>query len=278
MRTVDFETILAQSLQLTGLDRDNIQEQSFNQIRDFANNRLRYGFEYDVWPDLVRTTLFPVVNEGNKHYIILPENNTVTSTEGTFKVDVGTVLQVTIQDPRTKGKVIEVGWSYDEYETLVGGNVYTTVRRLIVDIAGSTELYVTYRISCPELIGDKFVNTITYQPGQIVYWAFNQNSYFAPVNTTNAKKGNFYKCLVATNDAPSANNPTVGDKWERVRIPAFLGQFIIKAIHADWLKSEMQIQLGMGIEGEAKQLLDFEVHKIIVQQGQSPRLKFNQIY
>ena len=56
------------------------------------------------------------------------------------------------------------------------------------------------------------------------------------------------------------------------------GQYIIKGIHADWLRSEMQIEFGDRINAEANALLDMEVNKAIVQQGIQPRMKFNQIY
>ena len=130
MRTIDFETILAQSMQLTGLDRQNVTEESFAQIRDFANNRIQFAWEYDAWPELIRVTKFPVVNVNNIHYVTIPNNNTVVNSEGTFRVDIGTIMQVTLEDPRIKGKVREVGFSFDEYETLVDAEVYTTVKRL----------------------------------------------------------------------------------------------------------------------------------------------------
>jgi hypothetical protein len=56
------------------------------------------------------------------------------------------------------------------------------------------------------------------------------------------------------------------------------GQYIIKGIHADWLKSEMQIEFGKAIDADAQNLLDSEIHKAIVQQGIQPRMKFNRIY
>lgn len=283
MRTIDFETILAQSMQLTGLDRHNVSDQSFAQIRDFANNRIQTAWEYDTWPDLIRSTRFPVVNSGDMHYVVIPNNGTVTNSEGTFNVDIGTIMQVTLEDPRIKGKVKEIGFSFDEYEQLVGGQVYTTVKRVIIDIAGATEVFLTYRINCPELVGELYDATVTYEPYQTAYYAYSSNLYFAP--TTGAlyagKKGNFWKCIVQTNTKPNINGnsePLSNDKWSKVKIPAMFGQYIIKGIQADWLKSEMQIQFGQSIDQEAAALLDFEVHKAIVQQGIQPRLKFNQIY
>jgi hypothetical protein len=283
MRTIDFETILAQGLQYAGLDRDNVTEQSFNQIRDFANFRLRRAWEYDTWPDLNRVTAFPVVHNDNLHYAIIPNDGVVTNSQGTFKVNVGDILQITKEDPRLMGKHTVVGYSIDEYEQVVSGVVNDTVRRIILDNPNTDEVYVSYRLACPELVGSLYTQGPIYKPGQIVYWAYSNNHYFAPTtgNSYAGKKGNFWKCIVETTTKPNIddnNSPTANDKWEKVKIPQFFGQYIIKGIHADWLKSEMQIQLGQAIEMEAQSLLDFEVQKVIVQQGLSPRLNFNQIY
>lgn len=286
MRTIDFETILAQSLQLAGLDRNNVTEQSFEQIKDFANNRLKFAWEYDVWPELTRITRFPVVHQDTMHYIVIPNNGIVTNSEGTFKVNIGNILNVSVEDPRAKGKVREIGFSFDEYDQPLpnsNGSVYETIRRIIVDNTNSEELFVTYRLECPDLSGKLWTINSTYHPDQIAYWAYLNNSYFAPINSSLYKnlKGNFWKCINSTSNAPNhAGNtaPSISDDWEKVKIPLIFGQYIIKGVHADWLKSEMQIEFGKAMDADAQNLLDSEVHKIIVQQGQSPKLKFNHIY
>jgi hypothetical protein len=284
MRTIDFETIMVQSLQVCGMDRYSINEQTFGQVRDFANNRVRFAWEYDAWPDLIRSVRFPVTHNNSIHYITIPNDGIVSNTEGTFKVDVGNVLQVTAEDPRTTGKVKEIGFSFDEQEQVLSNFVTTTVRRIIVDSPDAAELFVTFRINCPEFIGEIFRNGTTYSPGEVVYYAYNTaGDYFAPVRGTAfaGRKGNFWKCLIQTSEVPNPNGaylPSANDKWERVKIPQFMGQYIIKGIHSDWLKSEQQIQEGLALDKDALALLDFEVHKVIVQQGQTPRIKFNQIY
>ena len=113
MRTIDFETILAQSLQMCGLDRENISLETFNQFRDFANNRIRFGFEYDVWPQLMRTTKMTVTHQQDIHFVTIPDDGIVTNNEGTFKIDIGDIMQVTVEDPRTTGKVRDVSFTFD---------------------------------------------------------------------------------------------------------------------------------------------------------------------
>jgi hypothetical protein len=278
MRTIDFETILAQSLQMCGLDRENISLETFNQFRDFANNRIRFGFEYDVWPQLMRTTKMTVTHQQDIHFVTIPDDGIVTNNEGTFKIDIGDIMQVTVEDPRTTGKVRDLSFTFDEIETHLGNNVFKTVQRLIIADKEVASVYVTYRIKCPELIGDLW-SAGTYYPNQQVYWAYSNGKYFAPTSGPNnaGKKGNFWKCVSQNTASPNVNN-TSSDTWEKVKIPSFLGNYIIKGCHADWLKSEMQIEYAQAIEREAMLLLDFEIGKAIIQQGVQPRLKFNQTY
>lgn len=283
MRTIDFETILAQSLQLCGLDRTNLSLETFEQFRDFANHRLRFGFEYDMWPQLIRTTKMAVVHQNDKHFILIPADGTVITDEGTLKVDVGTVFNVSINDPRATGKLNEVNFVHDEYEVQVANGIFRDQERILINDPEAQFAYVTYRIDCPEFVGNLW-SAGTYLEGQQVYWAYANGQYFAPTTGSNfaGKKGNFWKpVLSSTTQPPNQNNnstPTSSDHWERVRIPQFLGNYIIKGIHADWLRSEMQIEYAQAIEKEAMAVLDFEVQKAIVQQGFQPRLKFNQTY
>ena len=287
MRTVDFETILKQSIQAIGMDINYLTADTFSQLRDFTGQRLRYAWEYDAWPELTRITQFPVVNEGDLHYVVIPDSGTITNAEGTFKVDIGTIMQVTVEDPRIKGKVKDVGFSFDEYEKALypSTTVFETIKRLILDISGASTVYITYRIPCPELLGDIFKAGTTYYPGQQVYWAYNQNKYF--VNSagmgygqnTAGLKGNMFKCLDQTISPPSNGiNVSEGDDYEKIKIPAFLLHYLVKGVHGDWLKSEMQIDFAAAVDQEAIKLLDFEVGKFINQQAQQPRLKFNLPY
>jgi len=93
-----------------------MSDETFAQFRDFANNRLKFAWEYDIWPDLVRTTKFPVTHQGDIHFIVIPDDGIVTNNEGTFKIDIGTVLQITVEDPRTTGKVKDVNFTFDEVD------------------------------------------------------------------------------------------------------------------------------------------------------------------
>ena len=219
-----------------------------------------------------------VAHQQDIHFVTIPDDGIVTNNEGTFKIDIGDIMQVTVEDPRTTGKVRDLSFTFDEIETHLGNNVFKTVQRLIIADKEVASVYVTYRIKCPELIGDLW-SAGTYYPNQQVYWAYSNGKYFAPTSgPSNAgKKGNFWKCVSQNTASPNVNNNS-SDTWERVKIPSFLGNYIIKGCHADWLKSEMQIEYAQAIEREAMLLLDFEIGKAIIQQGVQPRLKFNQTY
>mgnify|MGYP003330637907 CR=1 FL=1 len=279
MRTVDFETVLSQTIQAIGMDKTFITEETFNQIRDFADRRLKYGWEYDAFPDLIRITKFPVVNDGTLHYVVIPDDGVVSNSEGTFKVDIGTIMQVTVQDPRSTGSIKELAFSFDEYEEFVSGDVYKTVRRLILTVPDATEVYITYKKPCPDLIGDIYTTGSNYVPGQVVYWAYRANNYFSKTSGSayGGKLGNFWKCIKATTSEPNSNNsnsPEASDSWVKVAIPAFFLHYLVKGIHSDWLMSEQMIQEGLAFDQQAIKLLDFEIQKLTVQQGQQPRFKF----
>lgn len=52
MKTVAFSTILAEACQLIGLDRNTLNDKSFNTIRDFTNRRLGTIWDREEWPDI----------------------------------------------------------------------------------------------------------------------------------------------------------------------------------------------------------------------------------
>jgi hypothetical protein len=55
MLTVDFQDILENAAGFCGLDRDNLAASEFADLRNLANNRLRYAWAFRPWDDLERT-------------------------------------------------------------------------------------------------------------------------------------------------------------------------------------------------------------------------------
>ena len=52
MKTVAFSEILAEMCQLIGLDRNTLNDKSFNAVRDFVNRRLSMIWDREEWPDI----------------------------------------------------------------------------------------------------------------------------------------------------------------------------------------------------------------------------------
>ena len=52
MKTVPFSEILAEMCQLIGLDRNTLNDKSFNAVRDFINRRLSMIWDREEWPDI----------------------------------------------------------------------------------------------------------------------------------------------------------------------------------------------------------------------------------
>ena len=52
MKTVAFSTVLAEVCQLIGLDRNTLNDKSFNTLRDFTNRRIGTIWDREEWPDI----------------------------------------------------------------------------------------------------------------------------------------------------------------------------------------------------------------------------------
>ena len=72
MKSIDFSRILIDAVQICGLDRTDITYDTFCQIRDFANTRVRMAWEYDKWPDLVRFEPITVQTDNIINYVVKP--------------------------------------------------------------------------------------------------------------------------------------------------------------------------------------------------------------
>lgn len=55
LRTVDYVSVLNGSADLCGLDRSNISTDDFRELRQAHDRRLQTAWEYDLWPELIRT-------------------------------------------------------------------------------------------------------------------------------------------------------------------------------------------------------------------------------
>ncbi len=254
MRTVDFNKILTDALQLCGLDRDEFNVQTFRQMRDFASARLRYAWEYDRFPDIIRyTSVSTVTDANNVTYVVKP-------------ADAGEVLGVWDRNPISGTRAMSIPfhiWVTDTQE------------RLVI-LRGYTEgVYVEYRTVPPEFKGNPWNSTTTYSVGSQAYFDSSSNSgTLQPVDGKDFT-ANFYECI---SNNTNTNPETSTTNWTKVKVPYIFGPYLSRAVYADYLRSEGQIDSANVAEAEAKAFLDAEIDKIIRQQGQYPKFKFIKSY
>ncbi len=253
MKTTDFSRVLIDAIQLCGLDRTDITYDTFSQIRDFANTRVRMAWEYDKWPDLVR--LEPVVAQ------TVDDVNFVVKPAGA-----GEVYAIWFKSPNVTTRALNVPFSI----------VHTdTEERLVIESNVGDSLYIEYRIEPVSLEGEPWDSGIEYFAGSQVF--FDSGSKTGGLNPVEGKPfiGNFYTCLAKnTNTDPSTNTTN----WKKVNVPYIFGQYISRGCLADYLKSEGQFDSSQVAEAEAKYFLDLEIDKIVRQQGQVQKYNFIQTY
>jgi hypothetical protein len=256
MRTVDFSRILIDSIQLCGLDRDTITYATFSQLRDFASNRLKMAWEHDKFPDLMRLQQVTVTHDepNGIYYFVKPTN-------------FGEIFNVWHQNPNSTSRAKSVAFKLTSTDT---------DDRVILGALYDGSVFVEYRIIPPELSGSLWNNTTTYYVGSQVYFDSGSNSgTFNPVDGK-PYTANFYNCLIGPNNNHlPESNPTI---WSKVKIPYVLGQYLSRAVFADYLRSEGQFDSAQVAEAEAMHFLDLEVDKVVRQQGQVQTYNFIQTY
>jgi len=253
MRTVNFSTILFEGIQLSGLDRHNIGEETFAQFRDFANQRLRMAWESQDWPDIMRVAEL-----------------TVDATTGTvtaaIPADAGEMLNCYDQDPLLTTKAQPL--SYRIYND-------GSVVKLVFGSDPST-VWGEYRVKKPDLVGDVWSSALAYSIGAQAYFDSGSNTGTAMPVPGKPHYGDFYECLDATTSGQSPfTHPA---KWLKKEIPYIFGTFVSRGMFSDWLRSELQIEASQIAEQEAQGMLDLEIDKIFRQQKQSVRINMIRTY
>lgn len=255
MRTVDFSPILFESIQLSGQDRHYINSETFAQVRDIINQRIRYIWELQQWPFLIKFVQQTItVNPAGIQMVTLP-------------ADAAEVFDCYASDPRvtTKNSLID----FDLYED-------NGVEKLIFNAEPASEVWIRYRIKSPEINGDLFDNTVAYSPGAQVYFdtGSNTGTYIPAVGKPHS--ANFYTCLDFTTAGQSPS--THAAKWQKIEIPYAFRNYLPRAFAADYLRSEMQVEAAQIAENDAMVALDHEIDKLLRQQGQVPKLRFQNPY
>ena len=162
---------------------------------------------------------------------------------GTAPVGLGTVLDVTTDDPRVTTRNATVNWFLSDAGLQVSTNV--------------PYVWVRHRLRCPILKGATWSSTAAYAVGQQVYYS----------ETTVPTAGNFYDVLTATTAAQSPL--THASKFSVVGIPRLFDRYLQQGAFADWLKSEDNTELAI-MEGDAAAALLADQQQLLTgQQGQA---------
>jgi len=256
MRTVDFSRIIIDAVQLCGLDRDTISYATFSQLRDFASNRLKMVWEHDKFPDLMRLEEVTVTHDtaNSIYYFVKPTH-------------FGEIFNVWYQNPNATSRARSIAYkitSTDADDRIILGELY----------GGS--VFVEYRIVPPELSGSLWNNTTTYYAVSQVYVDSGSNTGTLIPVVGKPYSANFFNCLIGPNNNTIPDqNPTV---WSKVKIPYVFGQYLPRAVFADYLRSEGQFDSAQTAEAEAMHFIDLEVDKVVRQHGQIQTYNFIRTY
>jgi hypothetical protein len=246
MRIVDFSRILFDSIQLCGLDRDEITAATFAQMRDLANMRLKAAWEYDVFPQVMKFSEVTVLKDANSTpYFTLP-------------ADCGEIISVWSLNPVNTTRNAQITYLLNDDKAYLTAPKEGTV-------------WVEYRLKVPELHGDAWDQPVEFKVGSQAYFdAGSLTGVFKPVRGK-PYSGNFYNCKVNNVNKPCSEHSA---EWEIVKIPYIFASYITRAVYADYLRSEGQIDSAQVAEAEAQAFLGEEIDKIARQQGQIRRINF----
>ena len=254
MRTINFSDILYRAVTLCGFDRTAIQDSTFRMIRDFASQRVARIWEQEPWPDIVRTY----------------EATPATDSEGVdcinLSSDIGDVLQVYTLNPAVTARAVPVAYYLDDDGT----------NRRIIIMDATSPVWVEYRQPKPDLFGEGYSGNSNYSVGAQVYFDTGSNSGSYLPSTTSAPAGNFYTCISATTAGQSPSSAAA--KWSRVKIPYFCGEYLVRSVLSDYLRTESQFEAAALAEEEAEQAKMLQVDRVLRSEGQVRRLNVINTY
>jgi len=241
VQTLKFSNVVYGVSQLAGLDRDNLPNHFFKQVRDLANTRLDIAWETEYWPDLIKTASTVVTTTSDVSSMAYPS-------------DAGEILAVYDKDPAKTTSLSSVGYILRDDASDSSDNSGKTINVFKT----TTPLFVEYRISRPDLDGDTYVSTTIYLDDAQVYYS-----------TT----GHFY---IRKNQGGSETGitPDTTADWDKVLMPKIFENYLIRGIYADYLRANGQSDIAASEDNNAEAMLVMECDKVYRQQGQISRLNF----
>jgi hypothetical protein len=191
-------------------------------------------------------------------------------------VNADTVQGVYNRDPRTTTKTQQVAWIQED-SGISSGYVEASEQKYIITRTAD-QICIEYSIENPVVWGDVYSNTTTYLTGaQFFYYRYHnpEDNHLNPTNDRKMK-GDFYSPVTQLNAGTSPlTNP--GD-YKIIPIPDLFKDFLINAMHADWLKSEGQFELAMAAEQLAEKGTQDAIDKVLRQEGQVQRMNMQYTY
>jgi hypothetical protein len=187
-----------------------------------------------------------------------------------------TVHGVYSRDPRTTTRTQEVAFLIED-SGVSSGYVAASEQKFIIT-QNTDSVCIEYSIENPVVWGDVYSSTTLYQPGaQFFYFRFHQPS-IDQLNPPNDRqmKGDFYSPITSTNSGESPfTNP---QNYKVIAIPDLFKDFLINAMHSDWLKSEGQFEVAMAAEQLAEKGMQDAIDKVLRQEGQVQRMNMQYTY
>ena len=171
--------------------------------------------------------------------------------------DCESLLGVYTHDPRATTKAISVGYYIESLDSPQSNGLFSTWYDYAV-LKQQLNCFLQYRISCPILNGEDWAIGDGYDVGNQVYYAddfWNAVSY-----------------SLGSSPSSTGNNSF----WQKVAIPELFRAFLVRAILADYLRSESQFDQAAAAEVDAQMAYERAVDFVLRQQQQSGKL--NMVY
>lgn len=148
----------------------------------------------------------------------------VSRTQASLTV-IGEFLGMYLDDPRLHRRPRRVVYVTDGLGAHVLTAPTTRWNRCNGDFTVPPEVYVKFRIPCPEFRGEMFdVLAIYVASSDVVYFE----------GTTTNLEGDFWSCV--TNTVAGESPETTPAKWARLEFPAWLRTPVARRAFADWLR------------------------------------------
>jgi hypothetical protein len=187
-----------------------------------------------------------------------------------------TVQGVYNRDPRTTTKTQQVAWIQED-SGISSGYVEASEQKYIITRTAD-QICIEYSIENPVVWGDVYSNTTTYLTGaQFFYYRYHnpEDNHLNPTNDRKMK-GDFYSPVTQLDAGTSPL--TAPNDYKIIPIPDLFKDFLINAMHADWLKSEGQFELAMAAEQLAEKGTQDAIDKVLRQEGQVQRMNMQYTY